>query len=123
MINKFGLELKNKKDSVPRSLSIDPGLGHQQRNYSRHHVYPNAQIFDLPDLFDERTVQNYINQSHIKRIIRNYDLVEKFKPSEIIHTAIGFNPHNLVHGPSRQHRLHDPADEAGMNSFEVFFSL
>lgn len=99
---------------MPRSQSVEPYLNQHQRNFSRHHVYPNSNIFDLPDLFDQKTVQDYINQSHIKRIIRESRLTDKFKPSEIIHTAIGFNPNNLVHGPSRPFRANDPADETGI---------
>lgn len=109
------------KNSVPQCESIDPGIGYQQRNFSRHHIYPNAHIFDMPDIFDRLTVQNYVNQPHIKRIIRENGLAQKFKASEIIHTAIGFNPNNLVHGPSRAHRANDPADETGKHNLNLKF--
>jgi len=75
----------------------------------------------MPDIFDRDAVQNYINKPHIKRIIREYSLDRNYNKAEIIQTAIGFNPSNLVHGPSRPYRANDPADKPGILGVINFF--
>lgn len=72
----------------------------------------------MPDLFDRDSVQQFINQKHIKNVIRKNGLNRRFNKSEIIHAAIGFNPNNLVHGPNKTFRANDPADDS--KSIKIF---
>lgn len=97
-----------------------------------HHIAPNSQIEGLlktqilninnaHNANDEQTedklktefkneIENYLNQPHIYAIIKENNLINnnKFTHGDIIHAAFSNNPNNLVYGPNKDHRAHDP---------------